>query len=182
MEFFIPTKNSNAPRRATFCNREGIHITFLFLIGKLHMHPMSLTVCLVGVKSERMENGRWKRGVKMWFFIVWLESKGRGKKIGLIEFSTQAYHFFFFNLGEKKREKMVLRRKIQIYLHFFILLHLKILCNNNLLFYPSIFHPLYQTHIMKNTHFLPSQFSIISTFNPKTLSSIPLLKRKCHLS
>ena len=112
--------------------------------------------CLVGVKRERKEN--------------------RVDRI---------FHpgppFFFFNLG-KKREKMVLRRKIQIYLHFFILLHLKILCNNNLLFYPSIFHPLYQTHIMKNTHFLSSQFSIISTFNPKTLSSIPLLKRKCHLS
>ena len=154
MEFFIPTKNSNAPRRATFCNREGIHITFLFLIGKYYMHPMALTVCLVGVKSERMENGRWKRGVKMWFFIVWLESKRKENRVDRI--FHPGLPFFFLQFGGKKREKMVLRRKIQIYLHFFILLHLKILCNNNLLFYPSIFHPLYQTHIMKNTHFLSS--------------------------
>ena len=78
------------------------------------MHPMSLTVCLVGVKSERMENGRWKRGVKMGFFIVWLESKGRGKKIGLIEFSTQAHHFFSSIWGKKKRENGIEKKNTNL--------------------------------------------------------------------
>ena len=82
MRVFAPTNDSS--------------IIFL-LFGKRH----NTNTMFGWVKRERKCNSP---------LFGWSE-KGRGNKMGQIEFFTLSHHLFSFQIGEKRGEKMVMRRK-----------------------------------------------------------------------
>ena len=77
----------------------------------------SFMLCLVRVKNERLWNGRRKKERKMSFSIIWLEWKGRWKKMGGWSFLPKP-PFCPPSKLVRKEEKMAMRRTVQYYVHF----------------------------------------------------------------
>lgn len=71
--------------------------SFFLLFGKRH----NTNTMFGWVKRERKCN----------FPLFSWSEKGRGNKMGQIEFFTLAHHLFSFQTGENRGQKMVMRRK-----------------------------------------------------------------------
>ena len=107
------------------CQLKSPPTHFLLLKIKNKGLHMALRVCLVGVKTRRMENKERKIGWKMAFSIVWLrrenkEIENRGKI-----FLSEPTFFYPPNLGGKwggkSAERWTLHKYPQFKLHFFFL-------------------------------------------------------------
>ena len=102
------------------------------------------------------------------FSLFGWNEKGKKKKIEWIKFSIWrlwTHNFFLPNCG-KKREKMVLRKKVQNYPYFFIIILLIIKYNSTLLFIIPLFCNFYHTHrIKKYKYYIFSQHFPSSKFH-----------------
>ena len=109
-----------------------------------------------------------ERERKTWFSTIWLEWKGRGNKIGWVEFFTRAHLFFSLspNWGEKMRENEneFKRQNHPPLCYHFSLNNKGIIVILSLCLYFSI---LSTKHMMKNTNnFYPPIFYLFTFFFP----------------
>ena len=78
-------------------------------------------MCLVGVKTRRMENKERKIKWKMLFFTVWLEKENRRDKKQERKFSPRAHFFNPPKSGGKCGEKSVVKTLLYKYPHLLLI-------------------------------------------------------------